>query len=69
MPKVKGKLNRDVAKQLVEPDKTERLIELVRHHPGLYDQRSPNYMDARMAYNTWESIANELKLTGVTGRN
>jgi len=43
---------------------SEKLIELVKAHTGLYDLSSPNYSDSTWKEKVWKEIADELHLTG-----
>ena len=42
----------------------EKLIDLVRHNPCLYDPKNPQYKDAIQTRNIWNSIGKALKITG-----
>ena len=42
----------------VSVEDTEKLIELVRQHPLLYDASCPEHKDAQRMRNVWQSIAN-----------
>ncbi|XP_028167819.1 transcription factor Adf-1-like [Ostrinia nubilalis] len=42
-------------------DKTEELIEIVRHYPILYDTSHDEYKDGRLKNKIWESIAESLQ--------
>lgn len=42
----------------------EKLIELVRNYPELYDLSNKKYMDACFKNNVWNKIGKELKLEG-----
>ena len=44
----------------------ERLIELVRDNPVLYDQSSRAYKDSTMTNNTWQKISDTFASEGVT---
>jgi len=43
---------------------SEKLIELVKLHVGLYDLSSPNYSDSTWKEKVWKDIADELNQTG-----
>jgi hypothetical protein len=40
---------------------TEKLIELVKNYPELYNQRSSSYPDSDFTLNVWKSIAKALE--------
>lgn len=40
----------------------EKLIELVRSHPVLYNTSEPNYMKIKLKQEIWTTIANEVNL-------
>lgn len=42
----------------------EKLIELVRNYPVLYDLSNPKYMDTDFKNNIWSKIGEEMKTTG-----
>lgn len=42
----------------------EKIIEMVRSHIELYDLSHPKYMDTAHKDNIWNSIGNEVNLTG-----
>ena len=46
----------------------EKLIELVRQNPGLYDQSLSMYKDNVWTQNTWKKIADHLGLDDVDGK-
>jgi len=45
----------------------EKLIDLVRERPILYDKAHPNYKDRNMKENTWTRIQEQLD-THLTGK-
>lgn len=45
----------------------EKLVELVRSNPFIYDATSPYHKDTIMLANTWKSIAAELNIPGLSG--
>ena len=47
-------------------DHMERLIELVRENPVLYDQSSHRYKDSTMTNNTWQKISDTFASEGIT---
>ena len=55
-------------KSKISTEKTERLIELVREHPHLYNPRLPEHRDAQFIYNTWGSIARILAVEKFCGK-
>ena len=42
----------------------EKLIELVRNYPVLYDLSNPKYMDTDFKNTLWSKIGAEMKTTG-----
>ena len=46
---------------------SEKIIEMVRQHPVLYDQRLQEYRDVNIAGNLWASIAASLQMDGISG--
>lgn len=42
----------------------EKLIELVRNYPVLYDLSNPKYMDTNFKNNIWTKVGEEMKTTG-----
>lgn len=49
----------------LSPLESEKLIELVRINPVLYDARSSDHKDVQLIHNTWASIADSMgKETG-----
>jgi hypothetical protein len=45
-------------------DDMERLIELVRENPGLYDQSLPSYKDVQWTANIWSKLAERFGVDG-----
>ena len=43
----------------------EKLIELVRKYPSLYNPNDPHYKDAQLSKNLWESIGKSLNISGI----
>ena len=46
-----------MAKHVVSVEELEKLIEVVRGQPCLYDPRNPQHKDADKLKNVWESIS------------
>ena len=46
----------------------EKLIELVRDHPLLYDPTVADYRDAIKVSNAWDSISRILDVVGMNGK-
>ena len=49
-----------MAKLVLTTEETEKLIDLVRENPGLYDQGLPEYKDAIYQRNCWVKLATQL---------
>ena len=45
-------------------EKKEKLIELVRNHPELYDKRQLKYRDVNYSRALWKEFAKELQFKG-----
>jgi len=45
-----------------------KIINLARDHPEIYNQRIKEYKDKEIASNIWKSIANEMSIDGVSGK-
>jgi len=54
--------------QLLSIDISEKIINLVRDHPEIYNQRMKEYKDKDIASNIWKRIANEMSIDGVSGK-
>ena len=54
--------------KLSETGTSEKLINLVREHQEVYNQRLKEYKDTDLTSNIWRSIANELSVDGVKGK-
>lgn len=52
---------------VVSADDTDKLIELVKQHPLLYDPTSAEHKDAQKMFNTWASIAAIMDREKMTG--
>ena len=48
-------------------EEVEKLIELVRRHPCLYDPRSADHKDAQKMVNTWTSVSQIMEKEGMGG--
>ncbi len=48
--------------KLSSPATCEKLIELVREHPVVFNSRLPDYKDIDVVRNTWESITQALEV-------
>ena len=46
----------------------EKVVELVRQNPGLYDLKSKEYRDSVWSNNCWKKIAANINEEGVTGK-
>lgn len=46
---------------------TEKMIELIRQNPFIFDPANRDHRDQRMTVNFWTSIAEELNVPGLRG--
>jgi hypothetical protein len=67
MPKLQ--LKRKGAGKGLQKDTGERLVELVRQNPCLYDVTMSDYKDSQMAQNIWDSISVALGKPNMDGKN
>jgi len=61
MPRMKNSID------LLTKETTEKLIEIVRDNPALYNASLPEYKDASIVKNLWISVTKEMKIDGLTG--
>jgi hypothetical protein len=54
--------------KLNDQNNCEKLIELIRENPVLYDCSRKEYKDADIVTNTWKSIISRLEIPGLTGK-
>ena len=52
----------------IHTSEMEKLIELVRDHPLLYDPTLADYRDAIKVTNAWNSISRILDVVGMNGK-
>ena len=52
----------------ISDDVIEKLIELVRENPCIFDQSLPEYRDALFIKNVWDSIAEKLDYNDYEGK-
>ena len=49
-------------------DETERLINLIRHHPCLYDSENNDYHNRPLLNNLYENISQKMEINGISGK-
>ena len=49
-------------------EETERLINLIRENPSLYDQTKKEYHDRVLINNLYTQIATKMNIEGLTGK-
>ena len=52
----------------IQTSEMEKLTELVRDNPLLYDPTLPDYRDAIKVSNAWDSISRMLGVEGMNGK-